>query len=805
MTGFDPTAPKYRYFVTDLLSNSLLAEIPFQGVSYERSLKSAGKFSGNIAVIDETDALNLYENTMPGKTGLYVVRDNECVWGGIIWSRSYSLTEKSLSVQGAEFTSYLYHRNIWRTFSHDFGATAVKSTVGGLTVVTLSSGSYDFTAGAPVKLEFYDVSNFTYNGYYTVLASGLTDTSFAVSIPSLPVGTYASTTVKVRVDTYDYTRELLTEMQVDFSNIQFPNSELQPGVRNEFAVSTRALTDNVVTLTTSSAHDLSVGQTVDVENIGASFDGSYTVTATTTNTVSYAKTATNVVSAPTSTAIATVTKKELDATTGLVTLTTSSSHSFSVGQYVDIENVDDPAAAYATFDGRHLINSTPTSTTFTYYVYVASSEVYEATITSITHPMIESTAHAFGLFWYFCDSIVPFKAGDTVTITGVDPAAYNITGTVYNVDTETKKVFTILNAGTPAAYVSGGEVSGHITITADNAFSVGDKVSIAGVTPSSYNSSEETVTIATSTYFAIASSNVDEYDSGGSVNLIVPLAGSATVTPRLFSNTYGPFPGNSDIGIDFSTNDYSGVTIDNRTYRGYELRSIGEELDEYSDTVDGFEYRIDCAYDPTTSTFTRTFVLLPINVPNPPAPGEVSPLSRFGADELVFEYPGNINTVTMDESAENAATRFFVVGNISDLGDEASQPYAVASATDLLNAGWPILDESQTRQDAYAENQLYDYAQRYLSEFRPPVTDLKIGVNGSIAPVVGTYAPGDWCAVIIYDNFVQMRMSSDLEIRDDILVRKIENIKVRVPDGVAFPEEVELLLFAEWEVDKVGE
>jgi len=232
MTGFDPTAPEYRYFVTDLLSNSLLAEIPFQGVSYERSLKSAGKFSGNIAVIDATDQFNLYENTMPGKTGLYVVRNDECVWGGIIWSRSYSLTEKSLSVQASEFTSYLYHRNIWRTFSHDFGATAVKASVGGLTVVTLSSGSYNFVAGAPVKIEFYDVSNFTYNGYYTTLASGLTDTSFAVSIPSLPVGTYASTTVKVRVDTYDYTRQLLTEMQVDFSNIEFHNAEIQPGVRS---------------------------------------------------------------------------------------------------------------------------------------------------------------------------------------------------------------------------------------------------------------------------------------------------------------------------------------------------------------------------------------------------------------------------------------------------------------------------------------------------------------------------------------------------------------------------------------------
>ena len=183
----------------------------------------------------------------------------------------------------------------------------------------------------------------------------------------------------------------------------------------------------------------------------------------------------------------------------------------------------------------------------------------------------------------------------------------------------------------------------------------------------------------------------------------------------------------------------------------------------------------------------------------------IPPLSRYGADRYVFEYPGNINNVTVEESAENAATRFFVVGNISDLGGDASQPYAVASATDLIAGGWPILDGTATRQDAYLETQLYDYAQRYLSEFRPPVTDIKISVNGSLDPVIGSYSPGDWCAVIIYDPFVQMRMSSDLEIRDDILVRKIENISVSVPDGVAFPEQVELLLFAEWEVDKVGE
>lgn len=990
MTGFDPTAPKYRYFVTDILSNSLIAEIPFSGVSYERSLKSAGAFSGSIPVLDSTAAMNLYDNTLPGRTALYVVRNDECVWGGIIWSRSYDVVGKTLSVQGSEFTSYLHHRNIWRTFSHDFGATAVKGVITDPVVFYLDNGAYHFTSGSAVKISFNETENFTYNGYYDVLAYAISDTSFAVSIPTLPVGTYTSVTVQVRVDTYDYTRQLLSEMQIDFSDINFPNGEIEPGIQTNYDVNSRVLTNGVVTLTTATPHDAIVGQTVDVRNISAfrtnlvsnpSFEatvngttgwasaqssatrstlfdfsgaasyrvvmsstsdsniayttvtgltigsftmslyvyvpagsplagrtvslareggtatvsspvssaatlvagswvrcsvkytvtvagtavmvarlsgtlsttvgqiiyldaalaenratvedyfdgstsdlaawtgtannsastlvvdlnGSHEIVATTSTTISYAVDEVDTTSAATTALVYNIIKKELDAVTGLVTLTTDGNHSLSIGQYVDVTNVDDVAAAYALFDGTHRIATTPTSATFTYYVYSSSNEIYEATITSIYRPKIENIGVAFLAFWYYTDSVVPFKAGDIVTVSGVDPVAYNITGPVYYVDPETKKLFTILNAGSPAAYVSGGEVSGYITVNAENALAAGDKVAISGVTPISYNSSEATVVSATASNFVLQSANVEAYETGGNVNLVVPLSGEARMEAKLSLNTYGPFPGNADVGIEFSTNDYSGVNITNNTYRGYELRSIGEELDQYSDTVDGFEYRIDCAYDPTTLSFTRTFVLLPINFPGPPDPGEVSALSRFGADRYVFEYPGNVNNVTVEESAENAATRFFVVGNISDLGSEASQPYAVASATDLIAGGWPILDAAATRQDAYLEGQLYDYAKRYLSEFRPPVTDIKISVNGSLDPVIGSYSPGDWCAVIIYDPFVQMRMSSDLEIRDDILVRKIENISVRVPDGVGFPEEVELLLFAEWEVDKVGE
>jgi hypothetical protein len=111
----------------------------------------------------------------------------------------------------------------------------------------------------------------------------------------------------------------------------------------------------------------------------------------------------------------------------------------------------------------------------------------------------------------------------------------------------------------------------------------------------------------------------------------------------------------------------------------------------------------------------------------------------------------------------------------------------------------------EAMQDESDEELLYSHAQRYLSEFRPPVSDIKVSINGSLSPIVGSYKPGDWCALIINDEFVQMRLASDLEVRDDIIVRKIENIKVTVPDGTAFPEQVEIQLIPEWEVDKRGQ
>jgi len=54
MATNEVTPAEYRYYTVDLLTNNVIAEIPFTGVSYERALSKAGSFSGTIPMIDAT-------------------------------------------------------------------------------------------------------------------------------------------------------------------------------------------------------------------------------------------------------------------------------------------------------------------------------------------------------------------------------------------------------------------------------------------------------------------------------------------------------------------------------------------------------------------------------------------------------------------------------------------------------------------------------------------------------------------------------------------------------------------------------
>jgi hypothetical protein len=666
------TNVEYRYFLTDLVSNSVIAELPFTGVSYQRVLRKAGEFSGTIPVIAATADLNIYEATMPGRTGIYVMRNDQCVWGGIIWGRKYEESSKQLTIDASEFTSYFYHRHVWQTLiygSEFIGISSFSITSGVATIVT--EIPHEFSTNDFVRVTF---TNPTVDGTHQILSRPSANSfTFAVEYGNVESTSITSGAVRKLIDTYDFVRDLIFQMETDTAGLSFANDVIEPAKVVEVSVISKKRDNGRVTLRTLEDHQLIPGQEFEIIEVGSGLDGYHEVTeAPDANTIVFELAGANLAETATPGIRSLyVTKKAL--TSNVATITTHIPHGAVAGQSVLLIGVDSffNERLDENFDGRYVITSATTNT-----------------------------------------------------------ISYNIPNT-----------------------------EGRI-------------------------------------FPDILETNV----SGG----------IATVGSKAIYGTFGPYTANSSIGFDMSTDRTSGLYQDTQYLRGYELKSYGEILEDYSNNLNGFEYRVDCDYDFTTASFTRTLVLLNIENPNEITQSvQMSDEERLGYNETVFEYPGSISTFSVEESSEDAATRFFVEGNITDLSDAASQPYAVAADSSLLNnrtgLSWPLLDQVEIVNQTADEDILYSYAQEYLYESKPPMGDFNVTVNGSLVPVVGSYLPGDWCSLIINDPFVLARLESDQEPRNDIIVRKINGYKVSVPDNPSFPETVDLDLITDWKVDQAGQ
>jgi len=781
----------YRYYVTDILTNAVIAELDLKDVSYERSIKTAGSFSGKTNVLSNTSAMDLYESTLPGKTAIYALRNGECVWGGPIWSRNYDVYRKELSIQASEWTSYLHHRLIWKTYGQDIAATCVVEN--GRIQIQFLTGEYIQTAKSTVKLSFYEISDFQYNGYYTVLASPAptSTTSYVTARDGMPDGTYENVTAMIRTSTSDYVRQLVDTTMVDFINIEFPNDEISPGVDTEFSIIAAYIQDGIAYISTSETHNFIEGQQCIIRNLSSQFNGSWTVLEAVdgdTFTLDFSENAVQNLAPITPSAQSySVVTKELVAYAAK--LTASSTLFFAPGDTVVVEGVDDPSSSSLVFDGTHTV-ATSGENFITYITAeptdVPSSAVANPDATMSSNPT--ATSSTYGSFYGNADVDFGFKTRNKVPVypSVAKIVAAGLPSTLYPSSPAPVVVGNISLTARPLVQNYDGTIS---TLFSESASDGTHEVIYPRVVGGEIWSSQRAYDYYVQTGYHLGKFALG--DTAGATQYAEALHNVQEQWIALF--TY-----------EWSDAEYFGKNLPNNKYRGYELKNVGEELDEYSDTVDGFEYRIDCEYDVTTDSFTRTLVIIPINFPDPPAPGQTSAISRFGADQVVFEYPGNITDMRIEESAENAATRFFVVGDIGDLGEEASQPYAAAVAIDMLEDGWPLLDAEESKSDIEDEEKLYDNAQRYLTEARPPVVSISVTVNGGMNPSVGTYKPGDWCSLAVDDDFIRMRLASDLEPRDTVIVRKIDSFQVSVPNAASFSENVTLTLVPEWEVDRIA-
>lgn len=98
----------YSYVLTDLRDNSIISELPFRGVSYEKNVSKSGTADLSLIINDETIELNPNAFTYPGRVGIYIYRNDQVMWGGYITKRVYDSSNRNLRVTAKSFEEYFY-------------------------------------------------------------------------------------------------------------------------------------------------------------------------------------------------------------------------------------------------------------------------------------------------------------------------------------------------------------------------------------------------------------------------------------------------------------------------------------------------------------------------------------------------------------------------------------------------------------------------------------------------------------------------------------------------------------------------
>jgi DNA-binding beta-propeller fold protein YncE len=357
---------------------------------------------------------------------------------------------------------------------------------------------------------------------------------------------------------------------------------------------------NVVTITTTAAHNLTVGQSVRIAGVtDVTFDGTFTVTAIPTpTTFTYAQsgldatsgggTVTNIAvkwsvnnvvggnstvgtittgglyAAPSAlppAVTATIASNGASRASNVVTITTTAAHNFLVGQVVVISGVTD-----TTFNGTFAIASVPSTTTFTYSQTAnnatsgggtASSFAVTITATSIANPSLSGNA------------VASIDSGITVTVTPSSATVgtsetfqfvANVTGSSNNAvnwfvngvaggntsvgqicvvgvvpcqpisTTSAGSVDYLAPASAPTSNTvtiatTNGAVRNSsnvvtITTTAAHGFSVGQTVVIAGVSDTTFNGTFTIASVPSASTFTYAQTGSNATSGGGTASSV---------------------------------------------------------------------------------------------------------------------------------------------------------------------------------------------------------------------------------------------------------------------------------------------
>lgn len=196
----------------------------------------------------------------------------------------------------------------------------------------------------------------------------------------------------------------------------------------------------------------------------------------------------------------------------------------------------------------------------------------------------------------------------------------------------------------------------------------------------------------------------------------------------------------ADIGVTVEAST-SGVLRD-RVYNSYELKPVGEAVEQLAKVDNGFDFAVDAAWS-STGTLTKTF--------RTQYPRRGRPYSQSG---LIFEVGRNVIEWTWPTDGTRVANKVIGVGR----GSGSSAMLSSQSDVDQIKSlaaggpGYPLLEQALSVTDVSIQSTLDALTFAKLKAVSTPVTLPEITVRADSDPQFGSYITGDSCTFIVPPN-----------------------------------------------------
>jgi hypothetical protein len=175
-----------------------------------------------------------------------------------------------------------------------------------------------------------------------------------------------------------------------------------------------------------------------------------------------------------------------------------------------------------------------------------------------------------------------------------------------------------------------------------------------------------------------------------------------------------------------------------RTYRGYEMATFGQRLQELTQ-VDGGPDIYFQGYLTMVSgvRYVRHRALIG------------APYLAQGGNPLLFDLGSSMAGLEVQGDNSPLITSAFVKGT----GNEAGQLYGYATSAGLIGNGWPMLDYvDSSHGSAQVQSTLDSWALADVAQFGRKLEQWKPRIMLSSEPKIGTYIPGHFGTYVINDH-----------------------------------------------------